>query len=177
MRLHSTRNVHGIAPQVVDEFAFSNDAGDHGPCMDANSHRELVPSTPVDAIDDIEHIERKSCNRLRVIRTMLRKPCGDHICVADRFDFLQTVTLGQVVEFREYPIQEVNEFCGGKPSRKFGKTDEVRKKDAYFGKPISNDAFSDLRRVAIDMGRMLCKSPSERSCSRARSPSARRVSL
>src|SRR6185437_7873790 len=41
LRFHPACDVHGIAPEVVDEFLAANDAGDHWAGIDADAERKF----------------------------------------------------------------------------------------------------------------------------------------
>ena len=40
--LHAARQVDRLAPQIIDEFLATNDAGDHGTRIDFDPERELT---------------------------------------------------------------------------------------------------------------------------------------
>src|SRR5512132_1226034 len=65
--LHPARRVHGVAPEVVDEFAPADDTGHHRSRVDPDPDRKPTPSGPLgDRRDLVPHPERQADDRLQV---------------------------------------------------------------------------------------------------------------
>jgi len=96
------RRVHGVAPEVVDEFAPADHARHHRSGVDPDPNCEPTPSGPLrDHRDLIPHRKRQAGDRLEVVRPWLWQPARHHVGVADRLDLLDALRLGEPVERRE----------------------------------------------------------------------------
>src|SRR5256886_15095754 len=65
--LHALGDVHGVTPQIVDEFLAPNDPGDDRPAADADAHVETSAISGVQARHDLQHVERHFGHGFRVV--------------------------------------------------------------------------------------------------------------
>src|SRR3954453_24132816 len=101
--LHAARRVDGVAPEVVEEALPADNAGHDGARVDADAKLEAeVPELGAYAV---EHVERHTRKRVRVIGPRGRYPGGDHVAIADRLDLLEPVPLGELVEVGEQAVE------------------------------------------------------------------------
>ena len=108
MGFHAAREVHGRSPEIVDELLAADDAGDHGPRIDADAERKrLAAECP--ARHGVAHVERELNESGRVVDPFTRHPGGDHVAVADRLDLFETVLFDEIVEDGEDFIEEIDQ--------------------------------------------------------------------
>src|SRR5579872_3749177 len=97
MRLHTARQVHRLAPHVIDEFLATDDAGDHGTRIDSDPERELT-ATELTLCDDGLHIKREVNEGGGVVRPQTWDAGGDHVAIANRLYLFQVVFFDEAVE-------------------------------------------------------------------------------
>ena len=113
--LHPARGVHGVAPQVVDELAPADHAGDHRPGVDADAQPQ--PAAVRSAGD--RRRSRRACRapfgrRPRGDPAWHREAARDHVGVADRLDLLEAVRVGEPVEGREDLVEQRHQLSAAR---------------------------------------------------------------
>ena len=80
------------------EFLAANYASHHRPGVQADAKAQLVPLDLV-LVHIIPHLQRHTCERLRVVGADARHAGSHHVTVADGFYFLQPIFIDQQIEF------------------------------------------------------------------------------
>src|ERR1700733_5827748 len=97
MRFHAARQVHRLAPEIVDELFAADHAGDHRPGIDADAERKrLAAECP--ARHRFPHVESELHQSGRVIGPLARRPRRDHVAVTDRLDLFEAVLFDEIIE-------------------------------------------------------------------------------
>src|SRR3984957_2784162 len=108
MGFHAARQVHRVAPEIVDELLAADDASDHRSGIDADAEpKRHAAECP--ARHGFAHVESELHQSERVVGPLARRPGGDHIAVADRLDLLEAVLFDQVVEDGENLVEEIDQ--------------------------------------------------------------------
>ena len=96
--LHPARDVHRVAPEVVQEPLPADDASDDRARVHPDSELEAeVPDGPAGR-HRRGHVKGEAREDRGMVRARVGNAGRDHVGVADRLDLLEAVTLGQGVE-------------------------------------------------------------------------------
>src|SRR5262249_29140928 len=103
---HPCGDVDGIAPDVVEELARTDDSGYHRPCGKADSYRNLAPLRIFEARDGVGHVQRETGQCLHMIVARLRHATYHHVRVAACLDLFEAVQVDQRVEVGVEAVEE-----------------------------------------------------------------------
>jgi hypothetical protein len=134
-------------PQVVDELAPADDAGDHwaGVDADADLQRPAVRAgAPGHLVADLQ---RHLGHRPGVVGPRLGKPAGRHVGVADRLDLLQPLVLGDPVERGEQVVQGRHHLLRGDPLAVPGEVHQVGEQHGDVGEAVGDHVLALLEPV------------------------------
>src|SRR5687768_10751543 len=144
VRLHATRGVHGIAPDVEHELGQTDDSAHAGPTVHSDPELDLMPTVRVKLVNVRAHIEGQPGSRLRVIRTPPRDSRDAHEVVADGADLLHAVILGEEVKAREDLVEERDKLLRVELLGEHRGADDVREKHRRMLIRIGDRALAGL---------------------------------
>ena len=124
-RLDLTCEVDGGAPQVIRELVDADNAGDRRTGVDPDLYSERLGRTGIYRGDLPLHAQGHFGDTFGVIGSRCRKATDSHVGVANRFDLLDSVLVGQTVKQREHLIEKLDELsravanrqCARNPAR------------------------------------------------------------
>ncbi|MCY1303342.1 hypothetical protein D9M69_414630 [compost metagenome] len=148
MRFHPAGGIDSRPPQVVDEFSFPDDAGDHWAAVYANAHLQVEAGALVEMRERVCHVQRHMRGPHRVVRRRLRQPRGCHVGVADGLDLLKAAIVGNGVEFEEDLIEDGNQLLGAHACRETRKRHDVREQNSHVRKAVG-DEFRNAARDQV----------------------------
>ncbi len=94
IRLHSLCRIHGIAPDVIDEFMGADHARDEGAGMDADAQPYRLVVHDRCAAGGVVHCQCHLRHRHRMIGPRVRQPTRHHIAITDGLDLFEAELLG-----------------------------------------------------------------------------------
>ena len=94
-RFHAGRDIHRIAPDIIEEFLHAHYAGNNRPAGDANSDRHVTSLWIVNVPCRIKHFESELNKSRGVIRSRHGHAAYNHVVIARSFDLLESVALIQ----------------------------------------------------------------------------------
>ena len=136
LRLHPTRHVHRVAPEVVQEALASDDAGHDRPGVDPDPELEAEVADGVVRPHGLAHVEGHERHHPGVVRAGRRHARRDHVGIADRLDLLDPVALGQEVEVREQVVEEADHLGRLQAVRQRREVDDVGEQDRGRGELV-----------------------------------------
>jgi hypothetical protein len=102
----TARDVHGIAPQVVDEFLRADHAGDDRTRCDANAQLQRLAFQREFPSCYLAHGECKFGDRGAVPGLARDQTAGHHVRIAYGLDLLQPEVFGSGIERRKQAIEQ-----------------------------------------------------------------------
>ncbi|MBM4377224.1 MAG: hypothetical protein FJ095_19255 [Deltaproteobacteria bacterium] len=97
--------VHRVAPDVIGESLFADDARDGRSHLNPDSQLNTTKGRIGVGSHMLKHGESQLGDPYRVIGPFGIEASADHVRVTDRLDLFQATTVDQVVEGREEPSE------------------------------------------------------------------------
>jgi hypothetical protein len=151
-----TGDVHGVAPEVVDELLLADDTGDHRPGTDADAQFE-AHLVELKSSCSRRHISSAmSASARSDVAALVVEAGGHHVGVADGLDLLQAILLGQFVEAREDLVEHGENLLRRQAFGDPGEVHDVGEHHRDFGKAVGDrlgavlQAFGDRRRQDVE---------------------------
>jgi hypothetical protein len=141
-------------PQVVEETSAPDHAGHDRPRADAD-----LATLGKAVLRALTHLERDPRQRVCVTWPLPGDACRDHLAVADRLDLLDVVTVDELVEAREEPIEELDHLARIESTRQ-GEVDNVREQDTRVVEVVGDrvgirlETLRDLGREHVEQKRL-----------------------
>src|SRR6266511_5714981 len=79
-RFHAAGSVHGIAPEVVNEFLAADDSSDDGAGADADAELKTFPVARIELGDHFLHVEGHFRHRFHVVWSGHGQAAHHHVC-------------------------------------------------------------------------------------------------
>src|ERR1700704_5967573 len=107
LRFKPACRVHRITPDVVNELADANDAGNDAPGLQSDAQTEAA-ELAIQLADVFVHRQGHSGHSGEMIRILLDQATGDHVAVANGLDLFQLVVVGEFIKPGENTVQRLN---------------------------------------------------------------------
>ena len=127
--LHAGRDVHGVAPDVVEELAGTDHSGHHGACGHSDAQRHLPAPRIFEIGHGVGHVERQRRQRLEMVGPRRRDPADHHVRIAAGLDLLQAVPVDQRIEVGVEQIQEPHQVGRRRVAGALGVAGDVGEQD------------------------------------------------
>src|SRR5438552_12164291 len=106
LRLHATRGVHGVAPDVIPELVFADHTRDERPGIEADAHREAAPVGRAVALDEVPYVQGHAHRCLGVIEACAGDTTHPHPVIAGIAYLLDAVPLGELIDARKHVVED-----------------------------------------------------------------------
>src|SRR5579863_3366935 len=116
-RLHTAGQVHGVAPEIVDELSRSNDTRHDRPGVETDSDLQVGAVLPIELPKNAKQVESYPGYRASVVRSPVGQTAHRHVAITDGLDLFDAVPLTHRVEPAKQVIQQRNQFGGRSSGR------------------------------------------------------------
>src|ERR1039458_10456975 len=98
VRFHPAGGVYGVTPHIIEVHAFADDAGHHRSAGDADTYLRRVAATLIEAVQRVDHVDRRVRRLRRMIGRWDGHAGGGHIRVPERLDLPEAALFRDGVE-------------------------------------------------------------------------------
>ena len=97
--------------------------------MDTDSHCRDMALYRIHLFDIADHPLAHFCDLAGVLRVKMRHAASDHVVIANRFNFLKSQFIAEIVKLREHLIQKFDEPLCTEILGELSKTNNISKKN------------------------------------------------
>src|SRR5215472_3555980 len=141
---HAAGEVHGIAPEIVDELSDANDASDDWTAVKPNAQLEAQSLLLPVLLCGFHHSECHGRHSFGVVGAGLGQAADRHVTISDGFDFFDAQFTRCLIEQAEQAIQHLDNLRRGYLARKRRESDDIAKQDCDVRKAVSDLVFTLL---------------------------------
>ena len=144
-RLHAAGQVHGVAPQIVDEFDRADDASHHRPGVETDTELQVGATIPIELPKNAKHVQSHLGHYSGVVRTRLRQTAYCHVAITNRLDLLDAVPLAGRVKPAKQVIEQRNQFPSRCLRRESGEAYHIGEKNRDLSKSVGDALLAVLQ--------------------------------
>ena len=151
---HAACDVYRVAPNIVDELRFPDDARDEVSRVDSETDFYLDWRFPVEFLHIAQKPAREPHHPKRAVVVRARcKAARRHVRVADCLDFLDSLFFRALVEHRNHRIEHRDDFLRAHPAAHLREPDDIGEKNRHVREILRDCLSRILRQLLRDVGR------------------------